>query len=535
MKKIFTYLTVAALMAVACEGMYGPVEAPTAPDKAGSVEIQIDTLGDEALAFTMTPAAGTSYYSFFVAAGPAQSVDSVAVYQCKLGGLASGTFKAADVPTKTIALEGLASDATYTIYAVAGSAQGIPGSVSVKEVTTTDKVTIAITAFDSANDSTVVLSFTEQVFLGQGDITATYYAINPSVEAMGVVTAESVVVDGNAATVTFAGLPHGAYYAVSYPEGAFVDSVGNPIKAFASGYNAEAGKFAGIVARRETTTFALDAAFAEEYAMFSDWQTAVFSVGVACDTTLAATGEGAVQVSYITPGKTISIDMTLDVNYAFGTNEEGKSGVMMMCPEAPEFGATVVFSFAEDAFQDMWGNSTEAAEYATLCAYDYTLEDVIGTYVFVAPDNVAQDYVQSTFEIVASDDPEAGNVMFTSFAGIPCATPIYATFTPASGNLEIYGLQPFFGYFDEEYGVQVDYVFYTYTYDYVNFSMPEAGILTSPDDYFGVVVAYDGELAAWAHLFLDFEAEKTVAEAPAPAAQSLSVVKFDKTLPLNVR
>ena len=68
MKKLFTYLSVAALMAVACEGMYGPVEAPTAPDQAGSVEIQIDTLGDEALTFTVAPtAAETSYYSYLVA------------------------------------------------------------------------------------------------------------------------------------------------------------------------------------------------------------------------------------------------------------------------------------------------------------------------------------------------------------------------------------------------------------------------------------------------------------------------------------
>ena len=36
MKKIFTYLAVAALMAVACDDMYGPVETPTTPDKAGS-------------------------------------------------------------------------------------------------------------------------------------------------------------------------------------------------------------------------------------------------------------------------------------------------------------------------------------------------------------------------------------------------------------------------------------------------------------------------------------------------------------------
>ena len=187
MKKIFTYLAVAALMAVACEDMYGPVETPTTPDQAGSVEIKVNTCGDDTLSFTIAPVGEASYYSYFVAQGPAQAVDSVAVYQCKYDGLVKGTLKAADVPSKTVELAGLAPNTSYTIYAVAGSLQGNPGSVSVKEVKTTDGVTIALTGFDSVNDSTVVLSFSENVYLGAGAVTATYYAVNPSVDRKSVV------------------------------------------------------------------------------------------------------------------------------------------------------------------------------------------------------------------------------------------------------------------------------------------------------------------------------------------------------------
>ncbi len=527
MKKLFTYLSVAALMAVACEGMYGPVEAPTAPDQPGTVEIQIDTLGDETFTFTVSSVGENSYYSYLVAEGPAQAVDSASLYQCKYSGLVKGTCKAADAASKTVTLEGLAPNTPYTIYAVAGSLQGIPGSVVVKEVVTSDQVAIAITSFSAPNDSTVVLSFSEQVFLGEGEVTATYYASVPSVAAMGVVSAESVVVEGNTATVSFAGLPHGAYFAVSYTEGTFTDSANNKIKAFASGYNAEKEAFAGVYSRRETAPVALDAALPEELQMFNDWENTMFYV--AADSTLVAAGEGTANVQYVTPGKVTTIDLAYGSTYAVM-----QGMVVMLCPEAPAFGSNVVFSFEEDAFQDMWGNPSAAAEYTTLCAYNYTLEDIVGTYVFVAPDNVSQSYVQETFEIVESDDPEAGNVMFTSIAGIPCQSPIYATFTPASGVLEIYGSQPFYGYVAED-GTQVTYVFYTYENEYLHLTMTEAGVLAMPDDYFGVAVAYDGKLASWGYLFLDFSAEKTEAT-PAPAAvQSLSVKKFEKTLTLNVR
>ena len=283
MKKIFTYLAVAALMAVACDDMYGPVETPTTPDKAGSVEIQIDTLGDDTLKFTLTPAADASYFSYLVTAGPAQTVDSTAVYQCKLDGMIKGTYLASENPSVTLALGELAPNTPYTIYAVAGSPQGIPGSVAVKEVTTTDGIAIGITAFEAITDSSVVLSFSEKVFLGEGKITATYYASNLGMQAMGTVeaVADSILVDGNTVTVQFAGLPHGAYWAVSYPEGTFTDSAKNNIKALTSGYSAENNKFVNIYARRDTVSFELVDTLSSEQLMFSDWQTAVFSVAVA--------------------------------------------------------------------------------------------------------------------------------------------------------------------------------------------------------------------------------------------------------------
>lgn len=491
MKKIFTYLAVAALVAVACDDMYGPVETPTAPDKAGSVEIQIDTIGDDTLAFTLSPVGEVSYFSYFVAQGKAKPVDSTAVYQCAYEGLIKGTFKAAKDSVVTLTLGELAPNTPYTIYAVAGSPQGIAGSVAVKEEVTSDRITIALADVDTeVNDSTVVLVFSEKVFLGEGKVTATYYARNLGYEEMGTVeaVADSVIVEGNTVTVQFAGLPHGADWAVSYPEGAFTDSAKNKVRALASGYSAEDEEMVGVYSRKDTVAFDLDEALAEEMQMFNDWEAAEFSVGVPCDSTIAAAGAGAVTANYLTPGHKLSIDMTLGVDYLFSYDPaEDKSSVVMYCPEEPAFGTTVVFSFEQDAFQDIWGNPTKEAEYATLCAYDYVLSDIYGTYsgaAFVADFSTGQWVLGSTeLKFDVSDDEEKGNVKITEFDGFACED-VYASFDPMSGTLTIPDWQymmthPAAG--DLYFALNV-----TDPGQVTTFTMPVKGCLTGPDTAFGV-------------------------------------------------
>ena len=546
MKRIFAYISMLTL-AVACETMYGPVEAPTAPDKAGSVEIQLDTLGDDTLAVTISPVGEASYYSYMVAQGPAQLLDSVSVYQCKLDALIKGTLNASEDTSATFTLGGLSPNTAYTIYAVAGSPQGIPGSVAVKEVNTTDGITIGITAFEAITDSSVVLSFSEKVFLGEGKITATYYASNLAMQAMGAVeaVADSIIVDGNTVTVQFAGLPHGAHWAVSYPEGMFTDSAANKIKAFNSGYSAEDKKFVGISARRDTVSFELVDTLSSEQLMFSDWQTAAFSVAVASDSTLAAAGKGKVTANYLTPGKQLTIDMTLKTNYDFGDG-----GIMMICPEDPGYGTTVVFSFPQDSFQDIWGNPTKAVEYASLCAYDYTLETVCGYYEFDFYSyfyGKAYGWMTDSMKIEPLEGAEWGNVQITEFYGIPCETPIVAEFEPASGLLTIPSGQYFADGQDYYYGadgnpvmgedgspilLDVALVFETAGGQSVVMKMPEAGVLeyqaTTTAELFGIAEYYGEEFYNYYDMIQAFSAEKTEEPAAEPTPESLSVKRIMK-------
>ena len=546
MRKLFTYFTVAVLVAVACEGMYGPVEAPTAPDQAGSVEIQLDTLGDDTLAFSIAPVGEVSYYSYLVAKGPAQAVDSSAVYQCTPSGVSKGTFKASDVPTKTITLGELAPNTAYTIYAVAGSAQGIPGTVAVKEVKTTDGVTIAITDFSAVNDSTVVMTFSEQVYLGEGAITAAYYATNPAVVEVGQVpaVADSIVVSGNTVTVQFAGLPHGAYFAVRYPEGTFTDSAKNKIKALASDYDAKESTYVGVYARRDTVAFDLDEAFAEEFEMFNDWTTTMFQVGPAVDSTLAVTGKGAATVNYHTPGKVLSIDLSYGNTYAIS-----QGSVLMVCPEAPAYGTTVAFTFEQDAFQDIWGNPTKAAEYYSLYAYDYTLADVVGTYEITYYSYFyggQYGWETTTMTIEPLEGVEGYNVKLTEFYGIECKNPIVANFEPTTGILSIPSGQYFADGKDYYYGadgnpvvgedgeyivLDVALVLSTYGETPLVLQMSESGYFayeaTSTNELLGIYEFYGTELYNYYDMLMAFEAQKVEA-APEAAPASMSVKKVQK-------
>lgn len=551
MKKIFTYLAVAALVAVACDDMYGPVETPVAPDKAGSVEIQIDTLGDDTLAFTLSPVGDAAYYSYFVAAGPAQAVDSAAVYQCKLDGLIKGTFKAAEDSVAHLAVGELAPNTPYTIYAVAGSPMGIAGSIAVKEVVTTDGITVKLVDYDdTVSDSTIVLTFSEKVYLGEGKVTATYYARNLEYKEMGTVeaVADSVLVEGNTVTVQFAGLPHGADWSIAWPEGTFTDSAKNKVKALVAGQWAkdESGKDVqvGVWSRKDTVAFALEDAFPEEQQMFNDWTKAEFTVGLAVDSTLAVAGKAKPVVNYVTSGKVLTIDLVKD-DYGFDEN-----GVWMNCPEEPAFGSTVVFSYPQDSFQDIWGNPTKAVDLATLYAYDYVLEDIVGTYKVLAtskyPDRNGNYDYEATLTIElnepakdtneeSEEDEETYNVKITNFLDIDCVKPILADFNPQAGALTIKNTQYFAD--DKEYlfgndgnpvlgedgnyvMIDVNLFFFTSLTEDIPLvlTMKEKGKLGLPSTEFGILEVYQGQPYMYYDVLTDFSAEKSeAADESAPA------------------
>lgn len=545
MKKIFTYLAVAALVAVACDDMYGPVETPVAPDKAGSVEIQIDTLGDDTLAFTLSPVGDAAYYSYFVAAGPAQAVDSAAVYQCKLDGLIKGTFKAAEDSVAHLAVGELAPNTPYTIYAVAGSPMGIAGSIAVKEVVTTDGITIKVVDFDdTVTDSTVVLTFSEEVFPGKGEITATYYASNLGFKEMGTVkaVADSVIYEGNTVTVQFAGLPHGAYWAVSYPEGTFTDSAQNKIAALTSGYSAEAQEMVGVCSRKDTVAFNLVDTLAKEQLLFLVPEDAEFTVEVDGEEELAKYNKTG-KVNFVTSQKTVTIPFEEGKTLKYAKNDKGKYQITMYLPdEKIDFGTSVVIDYPQDAFQDIWGNPTKAVQYKSQYSYGWKLKDVCGKYEFVEISAFGEQYDNvSSMTIEESDNPEKGDVMITEYNGIKAdVSPIYADMDFDSGVLTVKSGQVFATEVDDEGTWYLEFAVGAAEGGYlvkakegatVDFYIFEANVILGPSEYYGYYyLDSDKKDSGWGNAYYSCKATLAGTDETATSAfkSNLSPVHFVK-------
>lgn len=208
----------------------------------------------------------------------------------------------------------------------------------------------------------------------------------------------------------------------------------------------------------------------------------------------------------------------------FGVVSDKVVGIMLN--EAPAYGSTVSYVIAEGSFCDIFGNENNEfeAEDEYYFSYGYTIDDILGTYSYTGVNPLNGNPVAGQMVIAESDNPEEGNFMITSFAGLECMVPIYGSFDFDAGSVSIYGEQPFYNFMDdadtpddETDDVSNTYVFYTYQYNYLNMTMTSSGVLSNPNDYFGIAVAQNGQLVGWGLLIGDFSAEKVAGGASAPA------------------
>ena len=533
MKKLFTYIAMFAA-AVSCQDMYGPEQTPIKPVASEGIEVSVLNVGDNDVTFVLAPKGEATYYSYLLDMSETPEVlDSTAVLACSYEGVAAGTIKwTAAAPKDTVTVSKLASNATYQIYAVAGSSMGIPSAVVNTGFKTSDKVAPVLAKEYEATDSVVVISFNEPVVRGTGKIVAGIYAMN-SVEiekgiAVGSVSVEdaNVKISGTSVEINVAGLPAGAFYSVNFEEGAFTDASKNKVAALQSAvvYSAETNyeaAYIGVGGRNTEKFFTLGQIEEEK---FASAQAPAFLLTFDSEYpygyTYSRKGGSAV---YTLGNKETKYKLTGGTDIAYSTKY---NGVLLALPTSGEPGNTVALTIEEGVFEDYFGNFNEAWTDELIYSYGFTLKDVVGDYICQSPDNVSQSVLQYGITIAESNKPEKGNVMITKFADIPCMAPIYGTFNGDGGTLTVDAGQAFYQAVndnktpdDPSDDYPVIYVFYTYNNPAVTFSMTEAGKFTAADDYFGVAVAPNGTLTGWGKLFLDFVAVKVPAtETPAPGA-----------------
>lgn len=552
MKKILTLISIAAL-AAGCEANFVPEQHSTAVVSPSDVVITTSAVGDNSFTFTLSTEGEAAYFSYLVdksETSVAESLDPETLYSVGYESVAQGTVKwTAEKPAATVTVGDLEPYSTYQIYAVVGSVEGVPGSIAVASVSTSDKAAPEFVESAYEENNTVAAAFSESIVLSSADsktVTVKYYALNSDEilagTEMGTVDGTVTAVQDNIATITFEGVPAGAFYTVDIPAGMFKDAAGNTTAAVtsalqlvydpSSGYSIESEGISGQMAPAAFTLGAF------EQDAVSDWETPII-VEWGSDYPCGYTDETNGTAVYASSGKTVTY--TLASNTDFGYLEG--YGVVIVLPEEPARGDIVTLTIPADTFEDLYGNTNTEWTAEFVYAYGYSLDDVLGTYQLFGTSVIDYNDLNSTMTIAESDDETKGNVMITSFAGYDCSPAIYGTFDVDKGTVTFGAFQKFSEKQDvvlsPELTLDVD-LRLTAAYvegGYINpdtetpvvFTMTQVGTLVNENDYMGIYYTYVTSLVTFESVYADVYAiaqevaAGSMAVQPAEARQVFSV------------
>lgn len=280
MKKLVYSLSLAMIVMAGCNKFEEAVTENYGEGPSIAIDIQAGTPTDSAFTIILTPAKGTTYYSYII--DESDEAEQLNNYTLLKGGY-SGTvvLNTATNPTDTIEITDAEPNTTYQVYAVASNDKGIAGKVEVASISTTDSSNPGASSVKrDAENKAATVTFSEDLDsknVNKAKVTAKYYKewdiLNP-VE----IPEEEIEVTVSKNTVKFAApkAPNGAYVTFSWEAGAFLDLKGNECPAFNSGLNMTTGKFTGVYFQVPTVPFAITDAnltAPKDGALVGDWTT----------------------------------------------------------------------------------------------------------------------------------------------------------------------------------------------------------------------------------------------------------------------
>ncbi len=541
MKKIlFSIVAVAAALASCTKFEY---DSPIDFQEAETPLVTAAALSDSTIHVTVLPKPSTSFYSYIVAEGRAAQLDSVSLLKGSYeGGLASAVVEYGSQSTVVLNIGDLTPNTYYTVYAVANNAQGKVSSVATATCLTTDGTAPVIQDFDYAEEDSVLafaIKFDDPVAKGAGKVTAHYFAAYGGSDAEGNLTeqksyevpADSVFARGN---LIYVFLPKeeyipGAYVTLSYTEGTAVNALGEKCAAFdeiAVFYNSSSKDYDsyGICGKYENVSFALslnpegdagdddDFSGADDdedeagYEVFTDWKTLVMKsyaqtayplAGRKITTALISTVDGN--------GRTVSY--TGQQLYIL---DKANGIVGVAIDEDPGFGTFVSYTVAAGSILDIYGNANSefSVTKGYLCSFGYTIDDIIGTYTVKGTSYWSGSDETKTWVIEKSDNGKYGDVMITTYWGMKCDYPIYASFDGDSGELQIPDFQKF-RTLSLKTGEKAGDFYFACNTDaedaVLTIKVPSAGTLADIDLAFGYYCmaedAYKADYGGWWNLF----------------------------------
>ena len=324
MKKLIYSLAIALIGMTSCTSFD---EEKSETYAAGpTVDLSLTTTTDSTFTFTVKPAEGSNFYSYTVVPGKANtSVSAESVLKNSLSGsIEQGIIEYAKASSVTVNMRDAKDqplcvpNTTYTVYAVASSAQGVVGAVKTLEVTTTDgeaPVLMPYTATDptSETDTVTTVTFSEEVMMGEGTVSAFYYQEYGDGNLVSIPDDDIfVATSGKNAYFAVNNVPAGAYVLYSWTEGAFVDSYGNKCPATNTEFTEEG--ISGVYRRLPFETWSIkDKNFSPEAgSLISDYKTfkgtITFDQNVFRNDELVETGD--IMLVYTGSKKTSTIALT---------------------------------------------------------------------------------------------------------------------------------------------------------------------------------------------------------------------------------
>lgn len=380
MKKLVYSLALVVMGLASCTSWDDAITENYGDGPTISVDVQAVAPTDSAFTFTLTPAAGTTYYAFVIDANDeAEELDN---YTLLKGGYGNTVLNTSNNATFTATVKTAAPNTTYQIYAVASNDKGVAGKVVVASIKTTDtyKPSPANFKADAANKS-VAVTFKEAVARGEGKVTAKYYKEWDIANPVDIAEEEiSVAIAKNVVTVTTPTAPAGAYVTVSYEAGAFVDATGNPCNALISELNMTTGKFTNINFHVPTEAFAVtddNITSPKDGELVADWKTfeGVFTFDENIYRNDTKVKEGDVSVTYTGSKKNAVYKLSADE-----WNVDGNKLIFTL-PEAANAGDIITVSLVEGAITDVLGNPNAAFTSKTSWKYfAMTADMAVGTF-----------------------------------------------------------------------------------------------------------------------------------------------------------
>ena len=361
MKRIAYLMSLVVLGLASCTKFDDAVTENYGDGPSIDVKIEAGVPSDSVFTIYITPAKGTTYYSYVIDINDEpEKLDNYTL----LKGAYSGTVvqNTATKPADTIVYATAIPNTNYLVYAVACNDKGIAGNVSYASIKTTDAGTpFAMTIKRNPAENSVELTFSERMKRGAGKVTAKYYKEWDIFNPVEIPEDEIEVVVGADMVAFFAPTaPNGAIVAYSWEAGAFTDYTGNACGAQNSGLNMTTGRFTGAYVQIPYVPFEVtddNLVSPADGSLVADWTTfeGVFNFHEAIFRLDDNAQLGDLSVIYTND---VSVQ-TIKLDTAHW-NIKDDSLLVFRLPKAPEAGDMITVEIVEGAVTDVFGNPNAA-------------------------------------------------------------------------------------------------------------------------------------------------------------------------------